>query len=155
MPEDVWDLVDLAGWAALVAAFTAYTSNVQRTTQELGRRIATVPENAANMQTVITPSWQTRNNLIMFALFPIYLGICFFILNWYLAIAAFTATHLIAMPIISFLIPRPMSPFIVSRIYRALEKRGADHEAAGDKARAFACKEAIEILNRHGGVSAP
>ncbi len=154
MPEDTSLLVDLAVWAALVATFTAYTSNVTKTTRELGGRIATSTQNAAKMMTVITPRWQTRNIVIMFSLIVIYLGVCFYILTWYLAIASFLVTVLIANPIISRLLPRPMSQFIVSRIYRALQKRGEEFEASGDHARALACSDAIDLLDSRGGVSA-
>lgn len=130
------------------ACFSAYTKNMQQTTLALGKQLASDnPLLPAGLQDAITPPWQTRNNIAMFALWAGVLVYGFVIFEWYWALLGFALLIFLLMPLCSLLLmPRPCSSHYVNLIRRSLEKRLEDYRAIGDEARAEAARMVLDRL---------
>jgi hypothetical protein len=117
---------------------------MQETTLELGRTLFNTGY-GTGVQDAITPKWQTRNNLIMFAGIVIYLIICIEQFVWYIGGLLFLVTFFIGIPVAArFFVPRPMSRHYIKRIHKDLKRRQSDFIAAGDKLRAGAVQELLD-----------
>jgi small-conductance mechanosensitive channel len=135
----------LVVFGAIIAVFTAYTFNLQRTTLAIGRKLA--PQNPllpTGMQDAITPPWQTRNNILMFAGWAAYAVLCFTMLAWYIALGLLLGTFCMGVSVVSlYLVPRPMSKKFVNKIRQSMEARRTGYKKAGDQQRAAAMEEVL------------
>lgn len=137
------NLDDFIAWFVLIVLFSAYTRNMQTTTMNVGKSLFN-SEEGPGVQDAITPRWQTRNNILMFIGFAIYLVVCFYVFDWYWSLAVFFATFFIAIPLASRLIvPRPMSNHFLKKIETDLLKRRKEFLAVGDELRAGAVDELL------------
>lgn len=146
MTQDLWVLLF---WIAVTVPFCAYTLNVQRTTLELGKRLA--PDNPhlpSGLQDAITPSWQTRNNLIMYGLWILAAIQAFVSLPWYGALLLVPICFFMGVPLVSRLaVPAPMSAALVNKIRKDCEHRVRVYEKTGDNLRAEALSEILNKLD--------
>ena len=109
-------LIDFYFWIVIVVFFSAFTKNVQETTLYIGKTLFEADDDTTGVQDAITPSWQTRNNIIMFVLLAIYLGISVYIFKWYIGLLIFILTFFVAIPLVSKFFMFPVnSVFIVNK----------------------------------------
>ncbi|MFH1335484.1 MAG: hypothetical protein ABII96_03115, partial [Candidatus Zixiibacteriota bacterium] len=115
----------LVVFGVLVALFSAYTKSVQETTKEIEKKLVKDdPSIPIGIQDAIMPDWQPRNNLLLMGGMFLFVIGCFYFFRWYIAIPVFLATFFLVMGISSiFIIPKPMSPIIISKIRKNLEVR--------------------------------
>ena len=140
-------LADFYAWLILVVFFSAFTKNVQETTLQIGKNLFGAKRNSTGVQDAITPTWQTRNNVITIVLLVVYFGMAMFVFKWYIGVAIFLFTFFVAIPLTSkFLIFRPSSAFIVKKIKNNLLKRKESYKAAGDSLRAEAVTEVLSKM---------
>jgi len=140
-------LVDFYAWLAVVVFFSAFTKNVQETTNFLGKKLFGNETCTAGVQDAITPSWQTRNNIIMFVFLVVFLGVSMYVFKWYVGTLIFIATFFLAIPLVSRVLMFPAnSIFIVNKIKNNLINRKQTYEEAGDLLRATAVSEVLEKL---------
>jgi hypothetical protein len=96
---------------------------------------------------VITPKWQTRNNIIVFAFLALFAIQAFVALPWYFAVASILGVFFIGIPVVArTLVPRPMSKFLVAKLKADLAERKAEFERNGDALRASVADEVISRI---------
>jgi hypothetical protein len=143
------ETVVLLVWGAVLLGFGAYWKNVQGTTLALGRAIG-ASGSATGLQDAITPRWQTRNTFILFAVFVLFAIQAFVALPWYWAIAAIAAAFFIGIPLVSrTLVPREMSPPLISKLKQDLAKRKSEFERNGDSLRASVADEVLSKITAY------
>ncbi len=137
-------------FGVMVALFSAYTKSVQETTKEIEKKLAQDdPSIPVGIQDAITPDWQPRNNLLLMGGMFLFVIGCFYFFRWYFAIPVFFATFIIGMGISSiFILPKPMSKKMISKIRKNLEARLVIFQKAGDEAGYKTMKEIVRRFDK-------
>jgi len=141
-------LTDFFMWLVLVVFFIAFTKNVQITTLDIGKRLYGAEPNSTGIQDAITPTWQTRNNIISFVLLFAFIGTSLYVFKWYAGLGIFLMTLFVVIPLVSnYLMYPPSSVFIVKKIRNNLVKKQKIYFEKGDSLRAEAVSEILIRLD--------
>lgn len=135
----------------IVMFLGGYTKNVQATTLELGKKISIDDPNLpTGLQDAITPSWQTRNNIIFFIVVALFGVQCFVALPWYYAVGTFLVVLLFGVPLISLtVVPKPMSKSIIQKITANLQERRKGFEKRGEQAKVEAAEFVLDRIKEY------
>ena len=132
-------------WFALFLFYviwSAVTINIQRTAYLAAGALAeeetsTTPANA--YMKILTPPWQTKNNIIWLCFLPVYVGIIFYLIKFGSALLSIIVTFILISVVRKFLMPSEMSGFWLNKIYKYLK---STHEKEKDTQKA----ETIQLV---------
>lgn len=108
------------GLLALLALFTAYTRNYQRTVVDLDQALQ------ANGRVV--PPAQGMRTILVVALWPSAVAVGLAFLAWWKAVALVVGSFVLLTPVLGSLTPRPMSAHFLVRLQAHLRRRLADDD---------------------------
>jgi hypothetical protein len=122
----------------MLAAFTAYTRNVQSTVIALGQQVPAAGP-------LVTPRWQSARTLALVVAWPAAIGLGMLFVAWWKAVALVVGAFVLLVPVIGSFTPRPMSRHYRNSIRADLERRIA---RGGREAAALgATLEQLDALN--------
>lgn len=125
---------------AVLAPFTAYTRNFQRTIVAIGSRL---DSSAAALAAPRSQGWRTAAMMIAW---PSALGLGLVFIAWWKAVALVVGAFLVLVPVLGALTPRPLSHHYLERIRADLMERIARGDGETEELRRIL--DAIDQLSR-------
>ena len=127
--------------AVCCALGVAYIMQFSRATLQFGRALAE-NESGTGFQDAITPPWQTKLALIVYAGSFAIIGVVWWKLGWPSGLGAI-ALILVGSSLAKLVLPKPSGPHYKNLILQSMCSRYADFVRNGDSVRADAMKELL------------
>ena len=129
--------------------FGAYHFNTRETSLELGRRLSKTAD-PRKLQDALRLKSQTRNTLVMYGIWGLFMSLCIIAFHWRIAIAVIFFVLYMGTNLVSkIIIPPVMSHKWIDKIRKSLDDQLREYQNSKDNAGSVGIGEIISLLDEY------